>query len=211
MPGVDPVAAPDWRAISDRAVQKLVDSGYRANVSQSPPLIGSFQLDLDKVAEPAAIALDRSGANPRVPAAPEAEGGSLFEKADSILTKVNAIPFDAIGSDVRQITGRLSKLVSSPELDSSIAHLDGTLKSLDQIAAQVRPQIGPLVAKLNQTAEQLRQAAVSANGVLGGIGAGQDASLAGAIRQLTDTARSIRALADYLQRHPEALLNGKRN
>ena len=211
VPGVDPVAAPNWRAISDRAVQKLVDSGYRANVSQSPPLIGSFELNLDKVAEPAMVALDRSGPNPRVPAAPEAEGGSLFEKADSILTKVNAIPFDAIGNDIRQITSRLSKLLSSPELDSSIAHLDGTLKSLDQMAAQVRPQIGPLVAKLNQTAEQLRQAAVSANGVLVGIGAGQDASLAGAIRQLTDTARSIRALADYLQRHPEALLNGKRN
>lgn len=211
VPGVDPVAAADWRAISDRAVQKLLDSGYRASVSQSPPLIGSYQLNLDKVAEPAAVALDRSGPNPRVPAAPEAEGGSLFEKADSILTRVNAIPFDAIGSDVRQITGRLSKLVSSPELDSSIAHLDSTLKSLDQMAAQVRPQIGPLVAKLNQTAEQLRQAAVSANGVLSGIGAGQDASLAGAIRQLTDAARSIRALADYLQRHPEALLNGKRN
>jgi len=43
------------------------------------------------------------------------------------------------------------------------------------------------------------------------MGAGQDASLAGAIRQLGDTARSVRALADYLQRHPEALLNGKRN
>ncbi|CAN5569619.1 MlaD family protein [soil metagenome] len=210
VPGVDPAAMPDWRAISDRAVQKLVDSGYRASVSQSPPLIGSFQLSLDKVAEPTAVALDRSGPNPRVPAAPEAEGGSLFEKADSILTKVNAIPFDAIGSDVRQITGRLSKLVSSPQLDSSIAHLDSTLKSLDQMATQVRPQVGPLVAKLNQTAEQLRQAAVSANGVLGGIGAGQDASLAGAIRQLTDAARSIRALADYLQRNPEALLNGKR-
>jgi paraquat-inducible protein B len=211
VPGVDAAAPQDWRAISDRAVQKLVDLGYRANVSQSPPLIGSFNLSLDRVAEPAAVALDRSGPHPRVPAASEAEGGSLFDKADSILTKVDAIPFDAIGRDVRQITERLSKLVSSPELDSSLVHLDGTLKSLDQMAAQVRPKVGPLVDKLNQTAEQLRQAAVSANGVLGGIGAGQDASLAGAIRQLSDTARSIRALADYLQRHPEALLNGKRN
>lgn len=210
-PGADPAPTRDWRSIADRAVQKLVDLGYRANVSQSPPLLGSYQLGLDKVAEPGPVVLDRSGRHPRVPAAPEADGGSLFDKADSILTKVNAIPFEAIGNDVRQITGRLSKLVSSPELDSSIAHLDGTLKSLDQMAAQVRPQIGPLVAKLNQTAEQLRQASVSANGVLSGIGAGQDASLAGAVRQLTDAARSIRALADYLQRHPEALLNGKRN
>jgi len=29
------------------------------------------------------------------------------------------------------------------------------------------------------------------------------------LRELTDTARSIRALADYLDRHPEALIRGK--
>lgn len=211
VPGVDPAAPQNWRAISDRAVQKLVDSGYRASITQSPPLIGSFQLSLDKAAEPTVLALDRSGPYPRVPAMAGTESASLFEKADAILTKVNAIPFDAIGRNIRDTMGRVSKLVSSPELDSSITHLDSTLKSLDQMAAQVRPQIGPLIAKLNQTAEQLRRAAASASGVLGGISPGQDASLAGAIRQLGDTARSVRALADYLQRHPEALISGKRN
>jgi ABC-type transporter Mla subunit MlaD len=157
------------------------------------------------------VTLDRSGPQPRVPPASDAEGGSLADKADAILGKVNTIPFEAIGENLRQITARVSKLVSSPELDDSIVHLDNTLKSIDQMTAQVRPKVGPLVDKLNQTAEQLRQAASSANGVLGGIGAGQDASLAGAIHQLTDAARAIRALAEYLQRHPEAVLSGKKN
>ena len=211
IPGVDPAKPHDWREISDRAVQKLVDQGYRANVGQSPPLIGAYQLNLDKVAEPMAVMLDRSGPQPRVPPASEAEGGSLADKADAILGKVNTIPFDAIGENLRQITARVSKLVSSPELDDSLVHLDNSLKSIDQMTAQVRPKVGPLVDKLNQTAEQLRQAASSANGVLSGIGAGQDASLAGAIHQLTDAARAIRALAEYLQRHPEAVLSGKKN
>lgn len=211
VPGVDPAVAHDWREISDRAVQKLVDEGYRANVGQSPPLIGGYQLNFDKVAEPMAVVLDRSGRQPRVPPASEAEGGSLADKADAILTKVNTIPFDAIGQNIRQITARVSKLVSSPELDDSLVHLDNTLKSVDQMTAQVRPKVGPLVDKLNQTAEQLRQAASAANGVLSGIGAGQDASLAGAIHQLTDAARAIRALADYLERHPEAVLSGKKS
>jgi paraquat-inducible protein B len=211
VPGIDPAAPHDWRAIADRAVQKLVDQGYRANVGQSPPLIGAYHLNLDKVAEPRAVMLDRSGPQPRVPAASEAEGSSLADKADAILGKVNTIPFEAIGQNLRQITARVNQLAASPELDDSIVHLDNTLKSLDQMAAQVRPKVGPLVDKLNQTAEQLRQAARSANGVLAGIGAGQDASLAGAIHQLTDAARAIRALAEYLQRHPEAVLSGKKN
>ena len=148
---------------------------------------------------------------PRVPPASEAEGGSLADKADAILAKVNTIPFEAIGQNLRQIMARVSKLAASPEIDDSLLHLDNTLKSLDQMTAQVRPKVGPLVDKLNQTAEQLRQAASSANGVLSGIGAGQDASLAGAIHQLTDAARAIRALAEYLERHPEAVLSGKKS
>jgi paraquat-inducible protein B len=45
--------------------------------------------------------------------------------------------------------------------------------------------------------------------LLSGEGAGQDASLPDAIRQLNDAARSIRSLADYLGRHPEAVIRGK--
>ena len=96
MPGIDPAVPHDWRAIADRAVQKLVDSGYRANVSQSPPLIGASP-EPRQGGRAGAVMLDRSGPQPRVPAASEAEGGSLADKADAILGKVNTIPFEAIG------------------------------------------------------------------------------------------------------------------
>jgi hypothetical protein len=46
--------------------------------------------------------------------------------------------------------------------------------------------------------------------LLDGDGDAQDSSLPEAIRQLNETARSIRTLADYLNRHPEALIRGKR-
>ena len=125
------------------------------------------------------------------------------------MAKVNAIPIEAIGQDVRQITARLKTLISSPQLDDSLNHLDSTLNSVDQMVKSVKPQVGPLIAKLNQAADQLQQTAASANGVLSGKGAGQDQSLPGAIEQLTDAARSIRALADYLERHPEAVIKGR--
>jgi paraquat-inducible protein B len=41
-------------------------------------------------------------------------------------------------------------------------------------------------------------------------GAGEDASLPEAIKQISDAARSIKTLTDYLGRHPEALIRGKR-
>ena len=75
--------------------------------------------------------------------------------------------------------------------------------------AQVKPQVGPLIAKLNQAADQVNGTAAAARGVLSGEGGTQDANLPAAIQQLTDAARSIRSLSDYLGRHPEALIKGK--
>ena len=115
----------------------------------------------------------------------------------------------AIGADVRQITAHLKTLTGSPQLTDSLAHLDSTLAQVDQVMAQVKPQVGPLVSKLNQAADQLNGTAAAAKGVLSGEGAPQDASLPGAIQQLTEAARSIRSLTDYLGRHPEALIKGK--
>jgi paraquat-inducible protein B len=34
--------------------------------------------------------------------------------------------------------------------------------------------------------------------------------LANTLQEMTKTAKSLRTLADYLERHPEALLSGKR-
>jgi paraquat-inducible protein B len=72
----------------------------------------------------------------------------------------------------------------------------------------VSPQIGPLVAQLRETANSADQAVAAANHTLGGDAASQN-DLPAALRELTDTARSIRALADYLDRHPEALVRGR--
>jgi paraquat-inducible protein B len=207
--GVDPNAPQDWRAVSDRAVTKLIQLGYRLNVEQTPPIVGAQTLAFEKANKVSRQGtLDHSSNPPLVPTT-ESQAGSITDKLDEILTKVNAVPIAAIGADVRQITGRLRTLLGSPKVDDSLDHLDGTLKSVDQIAREVKPKIGPLIDKLNQTADQLQQTVAAANDVLSGSGGGQDANLPGAIRELTDAARSIRALADYLGRHPEAIIQGK--
>ncbi len=207
--GVDPNTTQDWRGVSDRAVTKLVQLGYRLNVEQTPPFVGAQTLAFEKATKASRKgSLNHASTPPLVPTT-ESQAGSITDKLDEILTKVNGLPITAIGGDVRQITGRLRTLLGSPKVDDSLDHLDSTLKSVDQITHDVKPKVGPLVDKLNQTADQLQQTAAAANDVLSGSGGGQDSNLPGAIRQLTDAARSIRALADYLGRHPEAIIKGK--
>jgi paraquat-inducible protein B len=207
-PGVhDPQA---WRTPTDAKLNHLLSTGYRARLTQSPPLIGARAIDL---------APTRSGPGQLASAAPypiipslDAAGtdiDDLTSQADQILRKVNQVPIAEIGADVRGITDKLRTLVNSPQLTDSLNHLDSTLSQVDQMMKQVKPQVGPLITKLNSAADQLNQTAAAANGVLSGEGAAQDASLPGAIQQLTEAARSIRSLTDYLGRHPEALIKGK--
>ncbi len=197
----------DVRASTDAALQGLIHGGYRMQMGQYPPLVGTATLIF---AKSAAGSGGVSGALPDIPTAGSTGVDELTSKLNVILDKVNAVPIEAIGGDVRQITAHVAQLVSSPDLADSLHKLDATLTSVDQMTREMKPQVGPLVAKLNQTADQLQGVVANANAVIGGgLGAAQDANLPAALGQVTEAARSLRSLADYLGRHPEALVKGK--
>ena len=62
---------------------------------------------------------------------------------------------------MRKITGNLDKLMSSPELKDSLAHLHSSLATIDKLLGDVQPQIGPLVGKLNDAAAELSETATA--------------------------------------------------
>jgi paraquat-inducible protein B len=159
----------------------------------------------------AAQTLAYDGAEPRIPSAAGSTSlDDLASQADQVLTKVNRIPVAAIGENLKVVTGQLARLVSSPKVNDTLTHLNSSLVQLDLMLSQVEPQIGPLVSKLNEAAGEVASISTAAKQLLNGDGAPQDSSLPEAIRQLNETARSIRTLADYLDRHPEALIRGKK-
>ncbi len=210
-----PTGSPDgnWQAITDAKLRRLLKFGYRARLQQTPALVGDLTIALVEVKNAAPADLVDDGSSLRIPSAP---GGSDIEditlQADQILAKVNAIPVEKIGQNLQDITARLNHLIGSPEIADSLTHVNKTLAQVDQMLSQVQPQIGPLMMKLNQAAGEVAQTAQSANQLLGS-GSGGDMNGAGlpeTIHELTEAARSIRNLADYLDRHPDALIRGKR-
>jgi paraquat-inducible protein B len=204
-------SATDWRSVTDEKVRTLIRVGYRARLEQSPPLIGARSIAFVQVKGAAPAKLTKDGVNPRIPSvAGSASIDDIASQADQILAKVNRIPIEEIGENLKIVTGRLAGLISSPEIEGSLSHLNHSLAQLDLMLSQVQPQIGPLVTKLNEAAGQVSSISLAVEHLLNGEGAAQDSSLPDAIRQLNETARSIRTLADYLGRHPEALIRGKR-
>ncbi len=213
--GAAPVEG-DWRPVVDAMLRRLIARGLRASLSQDPPVVGGREVKLDFVSNTPPAALIVRGGEVEIPATSSGDIASIERKADQAMTKVNAIlakanaiPIEQIGDNVKAITGRIKALIDKPQINDTINHVDSTVAQVDQTVHQVAPQVGPLVAKLHQIADEADTTVATANKLIGGDPESQNSDLPSALHELTDTARSIRALADELDRHPEALIKGK--
>ena len=84
-------------------------------------------------------------------------------------------------------------------MHKTLGDADALLKDVD---AKTVPQIGVVLTDVHRALE-------SANATLLGADAPNQQALREALEQLSRSARSLRQLTDYLERHPEALLRGK--
>lgn len=206
---LDPVKLhlPAGRSAVDAAMGRLIRRGLRARLDQSPPLVGGRLVVLDFVKGAPSASLRQGSPYPVFPTDSGGDIAELTGKAEAIVDKIDALPIAEIGSNLRALTANLASLTGSPKLRDSVDHLDSTLTTLDRTAKETAPKIGPLVDSLRRTADEAEQVAAAAKGMLGANG---DGDLPVAVHQLSEASRSIRSLADYLSRHPEALLRGKK-
>lgn len=187
----------------------LIERGMRGLLVQNPPIIGSYGISLQFVPHASEASLDTSGPLPRIPTT---SGGGV----NSIIRRVNEVPIDQIAQNILKTTKHAESLVSSPQLRESLKHLNETLAGLNVTVHRTGPQVTRLVVSLRRTADSLRHTAnqinrttVTANAVLGGTPTSQDRNVRAALYELTQAARSIRSLANYLDRHPDALIRGR--
>jgi len=123
--------------------------------------------------------------------------------------RINQVPIDQIAQPVIAITTQVQAVVSSPQLQDSLKHLDRSLAQIDTTVQRTGPQIDELIDSLRKTGDELDEASLSANRILGNSPTSQDRNIQATLYELTEAARSVRMLADYLDRHPEAMLRGK--
>jgi paraquat-inducible protein B len=198
--GLASSAQTDWTGVLNSALTRLIGKGLRARLQQDPPMVGSDFVSLDFASDAAVAALDFKHTPPAIPAA---SGGGL----GAMTAKIGNLPIEQIGANVRDISAHLRTLVSSPDVQDSLAHLDRTLTEVDDIVHRAGPRVEPLIDSLRRTAGEIEVTATAAKQTMGGNT--QQGGIDQAVRELTQAARSVRALADYLDRHPEALIEGK--
>ena len=181
-------------------IASLVERGLRAQLKSGNLLTGELLVDLDFHPKSPPAKLDRRGAYPQIPAVP-AQLEALEASVSAVLNKLAALPLTELVDDLRQTVQGIDALVTSPDTKQAVAALNQAAVRLDSLIGTLDQRIGPLFVQAQSTL-------AAADGLVG-ANAPLRYDLNALLKELTGAARSIRVFADYLERHPDALLRGK--
>jgi paraquat-inducible protein B len=165
---------------SGKLLAALIQQGLRAQLRIGNLLTGQLYVAL-AVFPDAKPVMFKMEEDPFIPTVPN-NLDQLQQQINSILTKLDRVPFEGLGADLGQLlraTSSLMKRLDTRLAPEAQAMLRQASKSLAAVGGVLNPDAG---------------LPVNANAVL---------------QELSRAARSLRELSDYLQAHPESLLRGR--
>jgi len=163
---------------------RMIERGLRAQLRSGNIITGQLFIAFEFVKNPAPASFDPEAKPLVIPTAPGSME-QLQEQLQSIVHKLDGIPFDQIGQNLNATLKSANSLLSqldkevAPEAKATLHAAQQAMQSLDQSVAS--PD-APLQQDARRTLEELNRAATS-----------------------------LRTLADYLEQHPESLIRGKSN
>jgi paraquat-inducible protein B len=203
-------------------VKDLVQHGMRGLLASESLVTGVLYVNLEM--QPGTLVVMRAPANsayPEIPTEP-----TPIEQAQAIamrvLSKLGQVDLDALIEKLSNALTRTSELAGSPQLKAAVDALPGTIQKLGAAADSIQRLSSSADRDLAETTASLRATTVNANQALMqtqatlkavrdtiGPGSSMGYQLAQTLNDLSEAARSMRALADYLDRNPSAILRGR--
>lgn len=176
--------------------QMIENFGMRGQLQSGSLLTGQLYVAFEFFPNAKKVKIDWSQEVPELPVVPGTLP-NLEAKVASILTKLDNMPWEKIGSDTRQ----------------AIESFNQAMKDVDKALVRFDSDVTP---EIKSAIEEFRRATVSADRMIKNTDAtlvspdapGQQ-ELRNAMQEVARSARSLRVLTDYLERHPEALIRGK--
>lgn len=204
----------DWQVLGGRGMQALVANRMRVVLETSNFLTGQKVLSLKYVpgAAPEAVASEEN-----VLVLPSSTQGldELSAAAGEIASSLQSIPFGEIGANLNRTLASVERAVGGPELERAIVSLDATFKEVHSLVQRAEAGLGPALLRLPAISERLEHAVEQADTLFGRSGYGSNSTTQRNLQRMMDqvgeAARSIRLLADFLNRHPEAVLSGRKS
>ncbi len=197
------------------AVTKLLEHGLRASLQSASLITGQQTVTLDFVENAPAADLKMEDQDFVLPTTEGGGFASLASSATDLLNKVKAMPFAEIGRTLNGILSSANDVAESPEMKKSLSQLAATIASTQDLMRRLDSGVGPVAKQLPEMSAELQRTLKSTNKLLLSLdtGYGQDTrfnrDLTRVLMEASDALRSIRSLANLLERHPEALIKGR--
>ncbi|MEO1304346.1 MAG: hypothetical protein AAFV37_05170, partial [Pseudomonadota bacterium] len=192
---------------AQKSIQTWVDSGMRVRLATGNILTGKKIIRFEDGVDTGPYTVDfETDEIPRLPTAPS--GLDLVaEDAEALMATLAELPLNDLVTSAVRLLDNTNALIANPELQKFPQELNDTLGSVESVASSLdlaSQNIPQLVANLNSIANA-GEAAL--------IGVSPDSKLyvdlAGAIRELRNTSRSLSDLARQLEQQPNSLIMGR--
>jgi paraquat-inducible protein B len=158
-----------------------VADGVRAQLRTGNLLTGAVYVALDVFPGSPPVKLDWSQRPVRLPTVP-GQFEQTVASINDIIKKLNKMPLQQIGDNLQK---------SLRDLDLTLVSARGTLTTAQGTLTAAQGTLGNTTNLTAANSTQVQQ-------------------LDSTLQEVSEAARSVRVLADYLERHPEALIRGKK-
>jgi paraquat-inducible protein B len=205
-----------------KVMHHLVELGLRGQLNTQSLLTGKLFVQLDFFPDTPATLMAPPGTNlieiPTVPTKLE----QVQSAAERIIQRLQELHLDKMVETATDTLDRIRDLVGNPAVEKTVKALPGTLANVNEAVTELRSLTTrvdtnqeALFAALDSAAEKTTQALDQARGTLASVQGmvGPDGAISGqlsaTLSQMQDAARSIRLLADSLERNPSSLIRGR--
>ncbi len=220
------------RSAQQRYFRQLIDKGLKAQLQMQNVLTGQLVIALDFYPDKPIRLVDTESRYPEIPTIPSSleqltkaiEDLPLNELATKLISAVEGIEEAATSPELKETVSSLNLTLADMrslirDVDSQVEPISGELKAAladtRQLVKSIDARVTAMQAEIEQTTRATESAMSQAEQTFGTIGdvAGGDSSvvyqLSETLREISAAAESVRNLADYLERHPEAIVRGR--
>ena len=193
-------------SVAEVLTRMVIENGLRAQLQSQSFVTGQLFIQLDYYPEQS-YTYKGDGSMPEVPTIPT--------PIESIERKLAEFDIEAVLKDIAVAAASLKDLATAPELREALSNFNKTMRESQKLIAALNRQAEPFAEQSRATLAGIEKAMLrleSAAAQIQGLAREDSPTLYNlnvALEELSSAARSVRALADALERQPEAVLKGK--
>ena len=213
---------------TEESVALLIEQGIRARMMSASLLTGQKYIELDFMPDDPARVVGLSRLYPEIPTTPTAME-KLGARMEDLMNKLAEVPLDQVVENVQKAIRALREILESPDLrgaldavhrgansiEPTLAEARKALKTTREFIGNLGKETDGLGDDVSQTLAELRERMARTEQTFDAL----EATLHGAddarvdvsetLIELERALKAFRSFVEYVQTHPEAMIQGK--